>query len=59
MLEIFWTIFGQSGLDLWIFLGSYETDCRTVDWPMCAAFVLLLKMNNMLVVCKLYYYMRI
>ena len=25
------TIFGQSGLDLWIILGSYETDCQTVD----------------------------
>ena len=29
------------------------TDCRNVDWSMCAAFVLLLKMNNMLVVCEL------
>ena len=46
-------VFGQSGLDLWIVLGSSETDCRTVDWPMCAVFVLLLKINNMLVVCEL------
>ena len=25
------TIFGQSRLDLWIVLGSSDTDCRTVD----------------------------
>ena len=34
-------------------LGSSEPNFRTVDWPMYVAFVLLLKMNNMLVVCKL------
>ena len=34
-------------------LGSSETNYRTVDWPMCAVFVLFLKMNNMLIVCKL------
>ena len=34
-------------------LGSSETNCRTIDWPMCAIFLLLLKMNNMLIVCKL------
>ena len=34
-------------------LGSSKTDDRTVDWLMCAIFVLLLMMNNMLIVCKL------
>ena len=34
-------------------LGTSETNCRTVDWSMCNVFVLLLKMNNMLIVCKL------
>ena len=34
-------------------LGSFGTNCRTVDWLTCAIFVLLLKMNNMLVACNL------
>ena len=34
-------------------LGNPETKCWTVDWPMCVVFVLLLKMNNMLILCKL------
>ena len=25
------TVIEQSGLDIWIVLGSFETDCRTVD----------------------------
>ena len=44
------TIFGQSKRDLWIVLGSFGMNCWAVIWPMCAVFVLLLKMNNMLVV---------
>ena len=45
-------IFGQSKRDLWIVLGSFGTNWWAVDWPMCAVFLLLLKMNNMLVVCE-------
>ena len=29
-------------------LGSSEMNCRTIDWP-CVLFVLLLKLNNVLV----------
>ena len=46
-------VFGQSELDLWIVMGISKTDCRIVDWILCAAFVLLLKMNGMLVMSKL------
>ena len=64
MLEIFGTIFGQSELDCglpsggsklssYVCLGSSEMNCRIVDRPMCAIFVLMLKMNNMLIVYKL------
>ena len=35
-------------------LGSSKADYRTVDWPMCDVFVLFLKINNMLIVCKLW-----
>ena len=34
-------------------LENPETNGQTVDWPMCVFFVLLLKMDNMLVVCEL------
>ena len=35
-------------------LGSFETNYRIVDLPMCAVFgVIAKKMNNMLVVCEL------
>ena len=34
-------------------LDNPETNGRTIDWPMCVVFVLLLKMDNMLVVCEL------
>ena len=61
MLETFGTGFGQSRQELWTIFGwsevellclfsdGLETDCRTVDLPLCAVFVLLLKLNNMLV----------
>ena len=37
------TVFGQFELDLWIVLGSSKTDCRTVDWPLCAVFGVIAK----------------
>ena len=30
-------------------LGSYKTNCRTVDWPICAVVSVIAKMNNKLV----------
>ena len=33
-------------------LDSPKTNFRTIDWLMCAIFVLLLMLNNMLIVCK-------
>ena len=65
MLETFGTGFGQSRQELWtifwwsgaellcLFWDSPETDCWTVDFPMCAVFVLLLMMDNMSVVRRL------
>ena len=40
---IYRTVFGQFGLDLWIVLGSSETDCWIVDGPMCAIFDVIAK----------------
>ena len=40
---IYGTVFGQFGLDLWIVLGSSETDYWTVDGPMCAIFDVIAK----------------
>ena len=62
---IYGTVFEQSRLDLWIFFGWSEAEILCLFWTVlrliigllispCVMFlVLLLKMNNMLVVCEL------
>ena len=52
---IYGTVFGQSGLNirnvfgrsgarlLCFFFGSSETNCRIMDWPMCAIFGVIAK----------------